>query len=428
MFKTRDPKSGAWMMLFLGLACTCSARVPSGGAGGVLGRGGETTGGNGAAGGAEKATEGSVVGVGGEQGGGIGGNPTPDGNSGQGGVGAQGGDTDAGGSVAAGGATAVGGTSSLGGNTASGGSNGGSASAGGSSAFGGVTAAGGNPAVGGSAAAGGILGAGGRTEGTCNSDKEEKFSFFVISNAELIRQGGEDPDNPGFSSFGGDLGGITGADKICQTAAEHVSPCQVNKVWHAFLSTTTQNGIDRVGTGPWYDRNGRLWASSLTTLVGDRASDADLAIRNDIPNENGVNNQNPDGAGKVDNHETLTGMNAQGGLYSQDVTPGTMRSVSCGLDVGAAGPALWSPERATCWNWTRKTPEGCPRVGHSWCTSPNCLPVGGGSGTNWLSVSNEGGCAPGGSLTQMRAPTGVRKVGAAGGYGGFYCMAVIPHP
>jgi hypothetical protein len=270
-------------------------------------------------------------------------------------------------------------------------------------------------------------GAGGAVD-RCPTDNEEKFSFFVISNAELIRQGGEDPENPGFSTFGGNLGGLAGADRICQTAAEHVSACQKNKVWHAFLSTTTQDGIDRVGTGPWYDRNGRLWASSLAALIGDRGSDADPAIRNDIPNENGVNNQDPDGTGKVDNHETLTGMNAMGRLYTQATTPGSTRSVSCGLDVGAAEPAMWSPERATCWNWTRKTPEGCPRVGHSWCTSPSCLPVGGGSGTNWMSVSNEGGCAPGGTLMQMRPPTGIRKVGAAGGYGGFYCMAVITQP
>ena len=76
-------------------------------------------------------------------------------------------------------------------------------------------------------------------------------------------------------------------------------------------------------------------------------------------------------------------------------------------------------ERATCWNWTRATEEGCPRVGHSW---PRQL-----SGTNWMSVWNENGCAPGGTLSETGSPTG-RKVGAYGGYGGFYCFAVIPHP
>ncbi|HEX2658547.1 MAG TPA: hypothetical protein VHU40_09750 [Polyangia bacterium] len=265
----------------------------------------------------------------------------------------------------------------------------------------------------------------------CPTANEDKFSFFVISNAELIRQGGEDPDNKGFSKYGGNLGGIEGADKICQTAAEHVSACQKNKMWHAFLGTTKVNAIDRVGKGPWYDRNGRLWAGSLTTLVQDRPSDADPAIKNDVPNENGVNNQTPDGTAKVDNHETLTGLGMDGKVYTQSST-GMMGggfgggATACGPDVGATGTGTWSPERATCWDWTRNTPEGCPRVGHTWCSTASCTPAGSGSGTNWMSVWNEGGCAPGGTLAQTGGvPMGVRKVGAAGGYGGFYCVAVV---
>jgi hypothetical protein len=281
---------------------------------------------------------------------------------------------------------------------------------------------------GGATASGGATGGG--SSGTCPTANEDKFSFFVISNAELIRQGGEDPNNKGFSKYGGNLGGIEGADKICQTAAEHVSPCQTSKVWRAFLGTTKVNPIDRVGTGPWYDRNGRLWASNKTALVADRPTDADPAIKNDVPNENGVKNQTPDGTTKVDNHETLTGMSATGTIYTQSTSTGMAGgATSCGLDVGATGTAMWSSERATCWDWTRNTPEGCPRVGHTWCSTASCTPAGSGSGTSWLSVWNEGGCAPGGTLAQTGGvPAGVRKVGSAGGYGGFYCMAVIPHP
>ena len=82
---------------------------------------------------------------------------------------------------------------------------------------------------------------------------------------------------------------------------------------------------------------------------------------------------------------------------------------------------------STCWNWTRNTDEGCPRVGHSWCGNANCMPAGSGSGTNWMSVYNEAGCAPGGTLVQMGFPK-TRQVGAYGGYGGFYCFAVTPNP
>ncbi|HEY0714844.1 MAG TPA: hypothetical protein VGF45_19340, partial [Polyangia bacterium] len=255
----------------------------------------------------------------------------------------------------------------------------------------------------------------------------EKFSFFLISNKALIRDGGADASGM-FSKLGGDLGGIKGADGLCQRTAEYVSPCQKNKVWRAFLSTTTEDAIDRIGTGPWYDRRGRLWASSLTTLVRDRPSDADPAIKNDQPNEEGVPNKNPDGTGAVDNHEILTGTGTDGRLYKQTGVGSGGGSTQCGRDVDGGGPAGWSAERATCWNWTRRTPEGCPRVGRSWCTNPSCTPPGSGSGTNWMSVWNEGGCAPGGTLAQTGGLDGTRRVGSAGGYGGFYCFAVVPTP
>ena len=230
-----------------------------------------------------------------------------------------------------------------------------------------------------------------------------------------------------FPAYGGNLGGLAGADRICQTAAEHVSPCQSNKVWRAFLSTPTVNAIDRIGTGPWHDRNGRLWSANLTNLVGDRPIDADPAIKNDVPNENGVRNQNPEGTGNVDNHEIVTGTGANGRTYTQSASPGGgFGPTACGADVGGTG-STWSAERATCWGWTRNTAEGCPRMGRSWCTNPTCTPVGSGSGTNWTSAWNGPGCAPGGVLTQGGTPPG-RRIGGNGGYGGFYCFAVTPRP
>lgn len=294
------------------------------------------------------------------------------------------------------------------------------------SATGGAAGAGGR---GGGAGAGGTGGAAPDAAApaiACPTMNEERFSFFLISNKALIREGGADASGM-FSKLGGNLGGIKGADALCQRAAEFVSPCQRNKTWRAFLSTTTEDAIDRIGTGPWYDRRGRLWASSLTAVLQDRPADADPAIKNDPPNEEGVPNHNPDGTGDVDNHQILTGTGTNGRLYRQSTTPGEGGgSTQCGRDVGAAGAAAWSPERATCWNWTRSTPEGCPRVGRSWCTRPTCTPPGSGSGTNWMSVWNEGGCAPGGTLVQEGGLDGTRRVGSAGGYGGFYCFAVMP--
>ncbi len=49
----------------------------------------------------------------------------------------------------------------------------------------------------------------------------------------------------------GDLGGLDGADKHCQSLAQAAGAG--NKTWHAYLSTQGQGGVnakDRIGKGP----------------------------------------------------------------------------------------------------------------------------------------------------------------------------------
>lgn len=235
---------------------------------------------------------------------------------------------------------------------------------------------------------------------SCPTEEENLFSFFATSHAALQRESGS-PDG-----FGGDLGGLAGADAICQSIAEYSSPCQTGKVWRAFLSTSSEDAIDRIGPGPWHDRLGRLLANNVTELVNDRPTNAHPTIKDDFPNEDGVPNQYPDGT-HVDNHQFLTGSNLQGRLFDVNTGAGT----GC-LDT-------WSVAAATCNDWTTSAAVGCPRVGHSW---PRAI-----SGINWMSVWNEGGCSPGGVLTDESSgggPDGTRRVGSAGGYGGFYCFAV----
>jgi hypothetical protein len=244
----------------------------------------------------------------------------------------------------------------------------------------------------------------------CPTQNETTFSFFLMSREGLIRESG-DPEGPG-----GNLGGLSGADGLCQKVAEFVSPCQAGKVWHAFLSTSTADAIDRIGQGPWKDRNGRLFANSLQELLSDRPLNAAAEIKNDFPNEYGILNSDPENTGRaeaVDNHQTLTGSGDDGRLYAQSTrdNTGAMGGTACGDGED------WSAAKATCWDWTSSEPQGCPRVGHSWP---------GMSGPNWISVWNEGGCAPGGNLVQTGGFDGTRRVGSAGGYGGFYCFAVTP--
>jgi hypothetical protein len=259
----------------------------------------------------------------------------------------------------------------------------------------------------------------------CETPEEETFSFFLISYEAIVRESGS-PDG-----FGGDLGGIEGADALCQRVAEYSSPCAANKSWRAFLSTTKQDAIDRIGTGPWHDRIGRLFANNLDELANERPINADPEIINDFPNEYGIPNRNPDQTGNVDNHQTLSGSGPDGRLYMQADEPepepepaggGAGGRFGGGFPGGFGGgdkacPDGWTPEKATCWDWTSSEPEGCPRVGHSW--------VRGGFGEEgWLSFWNEGGCAPGVVLEELGGPNGDPTVGSAGGYGGFYCFAM----
>ena len=279
--------------------------------------------------------------------------------------------------------------------------------------MGGALGSGGAPGSGG-ASAGGAQGSGGTPE-----VPTEHFSFFVTSLRALQDLSGSQ------QGFGGDLrfgetgagAGLRGADKICATIADRSMPGASAKGWRAFLSATAgENGtqvdaIDRIGEGPWYDRLGRLFANNKADLLHFRPEGADPAIINDFPNEDGVPNQDPDATGPVDNHDTLTGTNAQGRLYSAT---------------------------ATCLDWTSAVGDpatsGNPRVGHSWPRTAGGqfmgFFMGGGDGDgygHWMSSLDEAGCAPGVSLIEMGPPNPLNPtVGSGGGYGGFYCFALVP--
>lgn len=250
-----------------------------------------------------------------------------------------------------------------------------------------------------------------------------RFSFFVTSLRALQELSGSQAGFGGDLSFGetGPGAGLRGADKICATIAERSLPGSSVKQWRAFLSVTDDgtgkpvHAIDRIGNGPWYDRLGRLLAPTRADLLHDRPSNGDSAIANDFPNEDGVPNHAPDPTqGQVDNHDMLTGTNAQGQLYSTT---------------------------ATCLDWTGKagdkTREGRPRVGHSWPRSGGGGgggPGGGGgrdggsiNSANWMSSLDESGCAPGVNLIETGPPSNTANtVGNGGGYGGFYCFALTP--
>jgi hypothetical protein len=82
--------------------------------------------------------------------------------------------------------------------------------------------------------------------------QDAPMSFFVTS---------QGPGN------GADLGGLAGADKHCQTLAEAAG--SNGKTWHAYLSTSDNDALDRIGKGPWYNAKGEKIADDVASLHSD---------------------------------------------------------------------------------------------------------------------------------------------------------------
>src|SRR3954466_13727984 len=68
---------------------------------------------------------------------------------------------------------------------------------------------------------------------------------------------------------GGDLGGLEGADRQCQSLAQAAGAG--SRTWRAYLSTQGAGGInakDRIGNGPWSNAKGVQIASNVADLHG----------------------------------------------------------------------------------------------------------------------------------------------------------------
>jgi hypothetical protein len=310
-------------------------------------------------------------------------NPTA--GTGTAGTGTAGTNTGTGGSGTAGSGTGTAGTGTAGTSTGTAGSG---------------TAGSGTAGAGGSGTGGaGTAGTGGTTG--VDPTKLEKFSFFVTSMAGLQRLS----KSP--MGFGGDLrygtaDGLTGADKICTELAESSMPGSGAKQWHAFLSTTKVNAKDRIGTGPWYDRAGRLVAMNMAGLLKERP-DADAAIKEDLPHEGGIGNHKPNpNAPEDDNHHTLTGSKGDGTLFGPNATCSDWTSSSTNNKTVAEG-GVGRPKTGFCWSISNRR--------------------------HWIDGQEEGGCGAG--VTGVGTVNGGSDpnnpiVGSGGGYGAFYCFAMVP--
>jgi hypothetical protein len=177
----------------------------------------------------------------------------------------------------------------------------------------------------------------------------------------------------------GNLGGLAGADRICQNIAQ--ANGAGNRTWHVYLSTNataTEPAIDargRIGTGPWYNAKNVLIAANVADLHGDNQRD-----RNNIQKSNALNEKGETGRGMGDignEHDILTGSDSDG------------RAFPAGLDT-------------TCNNWTSDGTDHKAMLGHSDRT---------GSSVSWNSAHLSRNCTKQGLI-------------ATGGAGRFYCFAI----
>jgi hypothetical protein len=186
------------------------------------------------------------------------------------------------------------------------------------------------------------------------------------------------------SGNGANLGGLAGADRICQTLAAAAG--RGEKTWHAYLSQTAANGQsavnarDRIGSGPWYNAKGARIAQNVGDLHGDTLEQARRGNNIQKPTALTEKGEVINGVGDTPNrHDMLTG--------SQ-------------LD----GTAFTDGQDHTCGNWASNTAgSGSAQLGHHDRT--------GGGNISWNSTHPSRGCSQ-------------ENLVATGGAGLFYCFAI----
>jgi hypothetical protein len=196
------------------------------------------------------------------------------------------------------------------------------------------------------------------------------MSFFVTSKG---------------SGNGADLGGLAGADALCNELAKAAGT--TNKTWAAYLSTQgpgAVNAKDRIGTGPWYNAKGALIAKDVASLHNASVN---------INHETALDEQGQP--------VPFVKVNADGTALPRDQQSGVEHDILTGTQ--ADGTAFAPGEDRTCKNWTSSA-DGTAMLGHHDRRSlqPGVSP--------WSTAHPSQGCSQ-------------EKLVATGGSGRFYCFA-----
>lgn len=183
------------------------------------------------------------------------------------------------------------------------------------------------------------------------------------------------------SGNGADLGGIAGADRICQTLATAAGS---TKTFHAYLSAAAANGQaavnarDRIGAGPWYNAKGARIAQNVGDLHGDTLEQARRGNNIQKPTALTEKGEVVNGVGDTPNqHDMITGSQLDGTAFAD------------GADH-------------TCSSYGSSATTGTVQLGHHDRT--------GGGNVSWNSTHASRGCSQ-------------ANLVATGGAGRFYCFA-----
>jgi hypothetical protein len=157
------------------------------------------------------------------------------------------------------------------------------------------------------------------------------------------------------SGDGANLGGIEGADAICQRLAEAAG--STGKTWRAYLSTASENARDRIGSGPWHNAKGVEIAANLDDLHDP--------AKNMISKETGLTEAgNPvNGRGDSPNqHDMLTGTNADGTANENTCGDWTMNGEGSAMVGHHDRMGLDDSAAAKSWNAAHPS-RGCSQEG-----------------------------------------------------------------
>jgi hypothetical protein len=168
------------------------------------------------------------------------------------------------------------------------------------------------------------------------------FSFFITSSGS--------PGGGDFRRSPADSDGLAGADEFCRSKAVASVPTASSRQWRAYLSTSTVNARDRVGSGPWFNYNGAMIAANVAELHDPAA--------NKVSAMTGLDENGARVPGRVDSpnqHDILTGSNAAGmtnGNTCNDWTSSAATGVTAQVGHhdrmgGGADPMSWVSAHAT---------------------------------------------------------------------------------